>query len=62
MIRSPSSYLSRPPIIFSKVDFPDPDLPNTKTIPVSPIDNETLSSALTGSPFFGLYVLLKFFN
>jgi hypothetical protein len=37
--------LSRSPIIFSKVDFPEPELPTIKTNSPRFIVNDTLSSA-----------------
>jgi len=44
---SPFVGLSKSPIIFNNVDFPDPELPTIKTTSPLSIEKDTLSRALT---------------
>lgn len=51
MIISPPSLLSRPPMILSKVDLPEPDFPKIKINPLSGNLMLTWSKAMTSALF-----------
>ena len=46
IIKSPSSYLSKPPIIFNNVVLPEPEGPRIETNSLSLKDNETSFNAV----------------